>query len=198
MPILHAIFDTCRTDVKSGTTCYTNQKVSYRDMNPYPPSNRKRYADQQWLACLARMSPYIDRSDARRRSDIVPLATVRSGSRHAPPMQQQLEPRYAYNMYPSTGLMMDWQAGGDATERVAAALKLCTCIRQIPSSNRGKYLRFPVVFLRPSRLMLTNIWSHDCFLHKHHKLIVQKSVHHSTVQSTSILIKLSNIKPKRM
>jgi len=32
-------------------------------------------------------------------------------------------------------------------------------------------LRFPVVFLRPSRHMLTNIWSHDCSLHKHHKLI---------------------------
>jgi len=105
------------------------KKVSYRGMNPYAQSNRKRCADQQRLACLARISPYIDRSDARRRSDVLPLATVGSGSRHAPPMQQQLEPRYAYNMHPSTGLMMDWKAGGEATNRVAAAVTMCTCIR---------------------------------------------------------------------
>jgi len=192
MPNLHAIFDTCQTDVKSGTTCYTNQKVSYRGMNPYPQSDRKRCADQLCLACLARISPYIDRSDARRRSDVLPLATVRSGSRYAPPMQQQLEPRYAYNMHPSTGLMMDWQAGGEATNRVAAAVTMCTCIRDIPSSILGKYLRFPVVFLRPSWQMLTNIWSHDCSLHKHHKSIFKNQPFDGTQQEYKVCSKKKN------
>jgi hypothetical protein len=88
MPNLHAISDMCQADVKSGTTCYTKQIVSYRIMHSYSPSNRKRCADQQCLACLARISPYIDRSNARRRSNVLRSRPSDPGSRHAPPMQQ--------------------------------------------------------------------------------------------------------------
>jgi hypothetical protein len=59
---------------------------------PIHTAIRKRCADQPGLACLARVSPYIDRSDAQRRSDALPLASVESGRRQVPMMQQKSNP----------------------------------------------------------------------------------------------------------